>query len=111
MPKDEWGVKRVCPSCSERFYDLQKDPMLCPYCAAEFTLESLMSDKPKIEKAAAAAPKEDAADAVVDDADVVLDDADDDTDIDVDDDLLDDDDDDDVSLEEIADVPADDDDS
>ena len=32
MPKEEWGVKRVCPSCSVRFYDLKKDPMLCPAC-------------------------------------------------------------------------------
>ena len=108
MPKDEWGVKRVCPSCNDRFYDLQKDPLQCPYCAAEFSLESLLSDKPKIEKSATE-PKAAEADQVVedDDADVL----DDDADIDVDDDLLDADDDDDVSLEEIADVPADEDDS
>lgn len=107
MPKDEWGVKRVCPGCEGRFYDLQKEDMLCPYCGNEFTLASLTSDKPSLEKAdtKAKAEKSDA----VDDADVVLDD-DDDTDIEVDDTLLDDDDDDNVSLEEIADVAADDDD-
>ena len=108
MPKDEWGVKRVCPSCNERFYDLQKDPLQCPYCAAEFSLESLISDKPKIEKASAAPKESDVADDISDDDADVLDD---DADIDVDDDLLDDDDDDDVSLDEIADVPADEDDS
>jgi len=109
MPKDEWGVKRVCPNCNERFYDLQKDPLHCPSCDAEFSLESFLSDKPKIEKAPVA-PKEEpaAAPAVDEDADVLDDDADD---ISVDDSLLDADDDDDVSLEEIADVPADDDDS
>lgn len=107
MPKDEWGVKRVCPSCEGRFYDLQKEDMLCPYCGAEFSLTSLMSDKPTIDKSAEKdkAEKTDA----VDDADVVLDD-DDDTDIVADDTLLDDDDDDNVSLDEIADVAADDDD-
>ena len=108
MPKDEWGVKRVCPSCNDRFYDLQKDPLQCPYCAAEFSLESLLSDKPKIEKSAAE-PKEAEADQVVDDDDEDV--LDDDADIDVDDDLLDADDDDDVSLDEIADDPADEDDS
>jgi len=109
MPKDEWGVKRVCPSCEGRFYDLQNEEMTCPYCGAEFTLASLMSDKPTIDKSAdkEKAEKDDA----VDDADVVLDDSDDDdTDLEVDDTLLDDDDDDTVPLEEIADVAADDDD-
>ena len=32
MPKDEWGVKRLCPHCGTRFYDLQRDPMTCPNC-------------------------------------------------------------------------------
>ena len=26
MPKDEWGVKRICPTCSTRFYDLRTRP-------------------------------------------------------------------------------------
>ena len=106
MPKDEWGVKRVCPSCQGRFYDLQNEEMVCPYCASEFTLESLTSDKPQVEKAEVQEPQKE--DAVIDGEDDVLDD---DADIVVDDALLDDDDDDNVSLEEIADVPADDDDS
>jgi uncharacterized protein (TIGR02300 family) len=108
MPKDEWGVKRVCPSCEGRFYDLQKEDMVCPYCSAEFSLASLLSDKPTIDKAAEKEKAEKADD--VDDADVVLDDDDDDADIDTDDTLLDDDDDDTVPLEEIADVAAESDD-
>jgi hypothetical protein len=47
MPKDEWGVKRICPTCSTRFYDLRHDPMTCPHCAAIFSLESLTALKPK----------------------------------------------------------------
>lgn len=105
MPKDEWGVKRVCPSCNTRFYDLNNDPMTCPSCTSSFTLESLTSDRPKaLEKSK---PEEDQEDDVID-TDVVLDD-DSDDDLGVDDDLLEEDDDDSVSLEEIADVPADDD--
>ena len=47
MPKDEWGVKRLCPSCSTRFYDLQHDPMTCPSCGATFTVDSLTAVKAK----------------------------------------------------------------
>ncbi|MCY3982303.1 MAG: TIGR02300 family protein [Roseovarius sp.] len=31
MPKKEWGVKRVCPTTSRRFYDLNRDPVISPY--------------------------------------------------------------------------------
>jgi len=103
MPKDEWGVKRVCPSCNTRFYDMQSDPMTCPSCGASFTLESLLSDRPKvIEKAKAEeAPEE----AILDTDDAVLDD-DSDDDIAVTDDLLEEDEDDTVNLDDLADVPA-----
>jgi uncharacterized protein (TIGR02300 family) len=47
MPKDEWGTKRVCPTCGNRFYDLQHDPMTCPTCGSVFTLESLTAAKAK----------------------------------------------------------------
>ena len=47
MPKDEWGVKRICPHCSTRFYDLQHDPMTCPNCSNTFTIESLTVTKGK----------------------------------------------------------------
>ena len=45
MPKEEWGTKRLCPQCNTRFYDLMNDPMTCPACGAEFTLESLTSGR------------------------------------------------------------------
>ncbi|MEM7644881.1 MAG: FYDLN acid domain-containing protein, partial [Pseudomonadota bacterium] len=28
MPKEEWGVKRVCPTTGKRFYDLNRDPIV-----------------------------------------------------------------------------------
>ena len=31
MPKEEWGVKRVCPTTGKRFYDLNKSPIVSPY--------------------------------------------------------------------------------
>ncbi len=108
MPNEEWGVKRACPKCAVRFYDLQNDPMTCPSCEAEFTVDSLMdSGKSRVAAAKSAKAKE----PVVDEADVVLDDSEDDSANSTDDDLLDDDEDDTVNLEEIADVAKEEDDS
>ena len=108
MPKDEWGVKRVCPSCQVRFYDLQKDPLTCPSCEHEFSLESLTGNKSRTMQA----DKPDAQNKENDDADeVVLEDDEDEVDADLGDDVLEDDDEDTVSLDELADVAADDDDS
>lgn len=110
MPNEEWGVKRLCPACETRFYDLKNDPMTCPSCGAEYDM-AMMLDGGKA--AAAAAAKEKAkAEAVVeepiiDDVEDVLDDATPATD----DSLLDDDDDETVSLEEVKDVPSNDDDN
>ena len=37
MGKPELGLKCVCASCNERFYDLRRSPIVCPKCAAEYT--------------------------------------------------------------------------
>ncbi|WP_039017893.1 TIGR02300 family protein [Halocynthiibacter namhaensis] len=107
MPKEEWGVKRLCPTTGKRFYDLNKTPPVSPYTGEVVNIDtsgkarSLSADK------AESKPED-----LVDDAEVVLDDADDDTtDVDLGDDVLDDEDEGNVSLEEIADVPAEDDDN
>lgn len=105
MPKEEWGVKRVCPTTGKRFYDLNADPIVSPY-----TGEVLNPDTGKATRTMVADKEDKAslAEDLVDDADAVLDD-DDASDVDLGDDVLDDDDDDDVSLDEIADMPANDD--
>ncbi|WP_118134056.1 FYDLN acid domain-containing protein [Oceanicella sp. SM1341] len=112
MPNPEWGVKRVCPSCAARFYDLTNDPATCPVCGGSFSLESLTLKRGRAERAEAAKPAAAAAAASSDDmVDDVLDDDDDDIDV-ADDDVLDDDDDDDtVSIEEIGERGDSDDDS
>ena len=109
MPKDEWGVKRVCPACSTRFYDLRNDPMTCPSCGAVHTAESLAAGKTRSIQADKADPKTAAAEAAAaDDEDtdeVVLDDDDDEEEADLGDDVLDDDaDEDNVSLDDLTDV-------
>ena len=36
MVKPELGTKRSCPSCQTRFYDLGKEPIVCPKCGVTF---------------------------------------------------------------------------
>ena len=31
------GLKRMCASCGIKFYDMEKQPIKCPSCGAEFT--------------------------------------------------------------------------
>ncbi len=108
MPKEEWGVKRLCPTTGQRFYDLNKDPIISPYTGEVVELNTGKSRSIKADAEDAETKKMKEANA---DDDAVLDD-DDDVDVDLGDDVLEDeDDDDDVSLDEIADVAADDDDS
>lgn len=104
MPKDEWGVKRLCPHCASRFYDLRKDPMTCPECSASFTAESLIAGRGRTVVAEKAPVRE--RPVVADELDAETDLEDEAGDSDIDDDLLEDDEDDDVSLDEIADVPG-----
>lgn len=110
MPKEEWGVKRVCPTTGKRFYDMNRSPVVSPYTGEVVTVDTggktriLVADKDDVD----AKKDEKADDDLLLDDDVDLDDDDDDDD--VDEDVLDDDDDDTVSLDEIADVAANDDD-
>lgn len=30
--KAERGTKRLCPTCGSKFYDLNRDPIVCPIC-------------------------------------------------------------------------------
>ncbi|UWQ25390.1 TIGR02300 family protein [Leisingera aquaemixtae] len=108
MPKEEWGVKRVCPTTGKRFYDLNKNPIISPYTGEVVELDTGKTRmiEADAEDAATLKAKEN-----MDTDDVVLDD-DDDVDVDLGDDVLDDDDDDDnVSLDDIADMSSPDDDS
>ncbi|MFO1154442.1 MAG: TIGR02300 family protein [Rhodospirillales bacterium] len=34
LAKPEWGLKRTCFSCGARFYDLRREPVVCPVCSA-----------------------------------------------------------------------------
>ncbi|SDH12030.1 FYDLN acid domain-containing protein [Roseospirillum parvum] len=98
MSKAELGVKRQCLSCAAKFYDLNKDPIVCPKCDAVFEPAPVKTRAPAAKPARKAAP---VAEPVVDDVDAPLDDDEDDL-IDDDDDLDDDLDDDDRPLKKRA---------
>ena len=36
MIKPEWGTKRTCQSCAARFYDMRRNPIICPKCESVF---------------------------------------------------------------------------
>jgi len=42
LAKPEWGTKRICPSCGARYYDLQREPVICPKCSTPFDPEALL---------------------------------------------------------------------
>lgn len=105
MPKEEWGVKRVCPTTGKRFYDLNKSPIVSPYTGEVVELatgksRSIRKDtedaetkklKPgKVESGSDTSGDDDSEDVVIED------------------DLLEDDDTDNVSLDDLADVKSDD---
>lgn len=105
MPKEEWGTKRLCPTTGKRFYDMNRTPIISPYTGDVVEIDSSKTRMIAADAEDAASAKNKAK-SVADDEDQVLDD--DDVDVDLDDDLLDDDDDDEdnVSLDELADVAA-----
>src|SRR3990167_1423784 len=46
MAKPEWGTKRSCPKCGERFYDLGKDePVSCIECGEQWFPEPVLKSK------------------------------------------------------------------
>ena len=49
MVKAEWGSKRTCPKCGERFYDLgRSEPVICIECANEWYPEPVLKSKQPI---------------------------------------------------------------
>lgn len=45
MAKPEWGAKRICHSCGTRYYDMQRDPVICPKCGTEFDPEAFLKSR------------------------------------------------------------------
>jgi len=60
VAKAEWGMKRLCPNCGTRYYDMRRDPIVCPHCGSPFDPEALL--KTRRTRAAAAPVAEPVAD-------------------------------------------------
>ncbi|MCC6781032.1 MAG: TIGR02300 family protein [Hyphomicrobiales bacterium] len=61
MAKPELGSKRLCGNCGAKFYDLNKDPIICPKCHTEVELAALTARaRPEAVRPAPAAVDEEA---------------------------------------------------
>lgn len=110
MPQEEWGTKRVCPTTGRRFYDLNKDPIVSPYTGEIVTLDTGKGSRTVAPERVTATKTENEEDPIIED-DAVIEEEEEDGDVDLGDDVLEEDDDDNVSLDEIADVPSEEDES
>ena len=45
MVKADLGKKRACLACGMRFYDLNRNPIVCPGCGAEFDPENIIKSR------------------------------------------------------------------
>ena len=48
MTKLELGMKRRCNSCGTKFFDLNRDPIVCPKCMAVFAQPQLSVPSPRV---------------------------------------------------------------
>ncbi len=69
MARPEWGTKRVCGSCGTRFYDLDREPVVCPKCETELPADGAVKGEPRVEAAPAPKPASAAADTSTSDKD------------------------------------------
>ena len=105
MPKEEWGVKRVCPTTGKRFYDLNRKPIVSPYTGEVVSFDANNKSHVAVVEKESKSRKD-----LVEDDEVLLDD-DDENEVDLEDDLLDEEDDDNVSLDDLTDVAGEDEES
>jgi len=79
--KAKRGTKRVCGGCSAKFYDLNREPIICPLCETVFEIKKV-EPKPKKapvkEEKAEEKPEKEAADAILEGEDDLIDIDDDD---------------------------------
>jgi uncharacterized protein (TIGR02300 family) len=61
VAKPELGIKRLCAGCGAKFYDLNKDPIVCPKCSTVFEVATTTRSRPDAARAPAAAAEEVAA--------------------------------------------------
>ncbi len=45
MANPEWGIKRICQNCATKFYDMTREPIICPKCGTEFDPEAFLKTR------------------------------------------------------------------
>ena len=58
MAKPELGTKRLCGNCAAKFYDLGKEPIVCPKCHTVLQLVTSARGRPEPARAQPAAEEE-----------------------------------------------------
>jgi uncharacterized protein (TIGR02300 family) len=104
MAKEEWGVKRLCPTTGKRFYDMNKNPIISPYTGEPVEIETgkrstIAADAEDAQTKKAKESKGGSDADLLDDNDV---------EVELEDDILDDEEDDNVSLDDLKEVAAED---
>jgi uncharacterized protein (TIGR02300 family) len=77
VAKPELGIKRICPNCGAKYYDLNRDPIVCPRCGTHFEVANT-----RVRAQAAPAPEEEEEEVVAEPANaefVTLEEADEET--------------------------------
>jgi len=54
VTKPELGTKRLCASCSAKYYDLNKTPITCPKCGTLFAVVHVTTRPPRPDQRTAA---------------------------------------------------------
>jgi len=105
MAKQEWGVKRICPTTGKRFFDLNRSPIVSPYTGEVVVIDDTPRRMGSMAAEYAAQRVKARPKAVLEDEDTILVDEDA-PEVDLDEDLLEDEDDDNVSLDDLTDVAS-----
>lgn len=79
VTKAELGTKRLCPNCGARYYDLNRDPIVCPRCGTAFEVAAVARVRPQTAAKAPPAAVEDEDEDAVSAEMVSLEEADDET--------------------------------
>ncbi len=64
MTKADLGTKRLCPNCGARYYDLNREPIVCPRCGTAFEVTVTRARPQTASKAPKPAAVEEAEDGV-----------------------------------------------
>ena len=108
MPKEEWGLKHLCETCGTKYYDLRRDPILCPSCRTRVVLSATDGDgAPDLDVKGSKVEKRDKLPGTVSGAADILERTEE-SDVDINDNVLEEDDEDTVPLDDIANVATDD---